>query len=497
MTMQNTDCSRRTFLRLAGGVCAAAAMPSSIDAVQLPPPTDLLTATLSEASELIRTKKVSPKELTAACLARIERMNPALNAFITVTAEQATADAQRAEADIMKGGWRGPLHGIPVGLKDLFDTAGVRTTGGSTQFADRVPTQDAEVVRRLKAAGAVILGKQNMHEFGLGATSASSHFGPVHNPWNRDYVAGGSSGGSAAAVAASLCYGALGTDTGGSVRLPASFCGVVGLKPTYGRVSTRGVIPLSWSLDHVGPLTRSVLDAAILLHAIAGYDALDTTSIDRPVPAWIAAIKRGPASLRIGVPREYFFTGLQEDVQTAVEQSIGVLSKVTAGVQEVVVPVSPEMNLAVMLAEGFAFHAARVREAPQLFQPPVLGRLRGGEAVSTATYIDRRRELDQIRRAAPGLFAHVDLLVTPTVPLLPIPIAAAQDDQAGTALFARNTRPFNAYGLPAVSVHCGFTKNGLPIGLQIVGPPWGEESVLRLAHAFEQTTDAGKRRPVM
>ncbi len=298
-------------------------------------------------------------------------------------------------------------------------------------------------------------------------------------------------------MAASLCYGALGTDTGGSVRLPASFCGTVGLKPTYGRVSTRGVIPLSWSLDHVGSLTRSVLDAAILLQAIAGYDAQDATSVDRPVPALMAAIKRGPRSLRVGVPREYFFTGLQADVQTAVEQAIGVLSKLTAGVQDVIVPVSPEMHLAVMLAEGFAFHAARVRETPQLFQPPVLGRLRGGEAVGTATYIDRRRELDQVRRAAPGLFAHVDLLVTPTVPLLPIPIAEAQDDEAGTALYARNTRPFNAYGLPAVSVPCGFAKNGLPIGLQIVGPPWGEESVLRLAHAFEQTTDAGKRRPVM
>ena len=211
----------------------------------------------------------------------------------------------------------------------------------------------------------------------------------------------------------------------------------------------------------------------------------------------MAAIKRGPRSLRVGVPREYFFTGLQADVQTAVEQAIGVLSKLTAGIQDVIVPVSPEMQLAVMLAEGFAFHAARVRETPHLFQRPVLGRLRGGEAVGTATYIDRRRELDQVRRAAPGLFAHVDLLVTPTVPLLPIPIAEAQDDEAGTALYARNTRPFNAYGLPAVSVPCGFAKNGLPIGLQIVGPPWGEESVLRLAHAFEQTTDAGKRRPVM
>jgi aspartyl-tRNA(Asn)/glutamyl-tRNA(Gln) amidotransferase subunit A len=498
MTLENTDCTRRTFLSIAGGAWAAAAFPTSADArPPVAPPIDLLTATLSEASELVRTRKVSPRELTAACLARIQQLNPMLNAFITVTAEQATADAQRAEAEIMKGRWRGPLHGIPVGLKDLFDTAGVRTTGGSGQFAERVPVEDADAVRRLKAAGAVILGKQNLHEFGLGATSAASHFGPVRNPWNREYVAGGSSGGSAAAIAASLCYAALGTDTGGSVRLPASFCGTVGLKPTYGRVSTRGVLPLSWSLDHVGPLTRGVLDAALLLQAIAGYDAKDPYSVDRPVPALTAGIRRSPASLRLGVPREYFFTGLHVDVQTAVEQAIDVLSKLTAGVQEVVVPVSPEMHLAVMLAEGFAFHAARVRDTPQLFQPPVLGRLRGGEAVSTTTYVNQRRELDQVRRAAPSLFAQVDLLVTPTIPTLPIPIVEAQDDQSGTALFARNTRPFNAYGLPAVSIPCGFAKNGLPIGLQIVGPPWGEESVLRLAHAFEHATASQTRRPMM
>jgi aspartyl-tRNA(Asn)/glutamyl-tRNA(Gln) amidotransferase subunit A len=495
--MEKTGQNRRDFLKRAGGVCAAAALPLYVDVPPPQAPPDLPTVSLWEASELVRRKKVSPKELTTACLARIERLNPILNAFITVTAEQAMFEAGRAEAEIMKGRWRGPLHGIPIGLKDLFDTAGVKTTGGSALFADRVPTEDADVVRRLKAAGAVIVGKQNMHEFGLGATSVPSHFGPVRNPWNRDYVAGGSSGGSAAAVAASLCYGALGTDTGGSVRLPAAFCNIVGLKPTYGRVSARGVVPLSWSLDHVGVLTRSVVDAAVLLQAIAGYDARETTSVDRPVPDYAATVKREPSSLRIGVARGYFSAALNPEVEMAIAQAVAVLAKLSAAVEEVTIPVSPDVNATVQSAEGLAFHAARVRDSPQLFQPAVLGRLRLGETIATTAYIERRRELDQMRRDAPGLFAKVDLLVTPTVPLLPVRIAETRDDDAGVALFARNTRPFNAYGLPAVSVPCGVAKNGLPIGLQIVGPPWGEEPVLRLAHAFEQATDWQSRRPAL
>src|SRR5437016_5319673 len=239
---------------------------------------------LSEASQLVRSKKVSPVELTHECLSRIERLNPKLNAFITVAADSALAEARQAEAEIQHDGWRGPLHGIPIALKDLVDTAGVRTTGASGVFKDRVPAEDAEIVRRLKAAGAVFLGKLNLHEFAYGGSSAISYFGPVHNPWNLDYSPGGSSGGFAAAVAAQLCYGAIGSDTGGSIRQPAGYCGIVGLKPTYGRVSTSGVIPLSWSLDHLGPMARSATDAALMLQAIAGYHAQDITNIDVPVP---------------------------------------------------------------------------------------------------------------------------------------------------------------------------------------------------------------------
>ena len=269
--------------------------------------------------------------MTKACLAQIEQLNPALNAFITVTAESALAQAREAEAEVQRGRLRGPLHGIPIGLKDLFDTAGVRTTAGSALFKDRVPTQDAEVVRRLKAAGAILLGKQNMHEFAYGATSVVSHFGAVHNPWDLDRIAGGSSGGSAAAVAAELCYGALGSDTGGSIRGPAACCSIVGLKPTYGLVSTRGVIPLSWSRDHVGPMTRTVADAALMLQAIAGYDAEEATSQRMEVPR----IQPGPSgetsALRLGKPRDFFFEGLHPEIEAAINKALSLLGNSPRG----------------------------------------------------------------------------------------------------------------------------------------------------------------------
>src|SRR5438477_3108008 len=265
---------------------------------------------LSEASQLVRSKKVSPVELTHECLSHIERLNPKLNAFITVTADSALAAARQAEAEIQHDRSRGPLHGIPIALKDVVDTAGVRTTAASDLFKNRVPAQDAEIVHRLKAAGAVLLGKLNLHEFAYGGSSVISYFGPVHNPWNLDYSLGGSSGGSAAAVALQLCYGAIGSDTGGSVRQPASYCGIVGLKPTYGRVSTSGVIPLSWSLDHVGPMTRTVRDAVLMLNVIAGYDQQDSASLDLPVPDYLAKIAAPISSLRLGIPRAYFYDDL-------------------------------------------------------------------------------------------------------------------------------------------------------------------------------------------
>ena len=317
---------RRGFLQTSGAALAAAFVPP-LGAVQTSKRSedDLTRLTLSDASDLLRAHKVTSVDLTSACLTRIARLNPELNAFITVTADRAMADARSADSDIANGRWRGPLHGIPIGLKDLFDTAGVRTTAGSALFADRVPSEDAEVVRRLKAAGAVIVGKLNMHEFAYGDTSAQSYFGPVRNPWNRNLVAGGSSGGSAAAVAAGLCYGALGSDTGGSIRQPSAYCGIVGLKPTHGLVSTRGVIPLSWSLDHVGPMCRRVTDAALMLQSIAGYDALDINSINAAPQDYVKGMARKVSSLRIGIPRATFYDSLDSDIEQAVSEALRIL----------------------------------------------------------------------------------------------------------------------------------------------------------------------------
>ena len=459
-------------------------------------------ATLESIVELaprLRRKEVSPVELTRACLDRIEKLNPALNAFITVTAESALAEARAAEAEILRGEWRGPLHGIPVALKDLIDTAGTRTTAASAVFEHRVPAEDAEVVRRLRRAGAVILGKNNLHEFAYGGSSLVSFFGDVHNPWNTGHIAGGSSGGSAAAVAAGLCYAAIGTDTAGSIREPAALCGCVGIKPTYGRVSARGVIPLSWSLDHVGPLAATVGDAAVVLQAIAGYDPLDVGSADIPVSDYVSCLSDEIKKLRIGVPRAYFFDDLDDEVRAAVDRALAVIGTLVAEIRDVRIDVTSDR--AVQAAESYAYHADHVAKTPELYQPETLRRIRSGEKISAGEYIQRRRELDLERRRAHDFFAEVDLLVTPTMPIPAPAIADLEKDpdalRPAELKLLRNTRPFNVWGLPAISVPCGFTKRGLPIGLQIAGPQWREDLVLRLAHAYESATEWHKRRPAV
>jgi aspartyl-tRNA(Asn)/glutamyl-tRNA(Gln) amidotransferase subunit A len=451
---------------------------------------------ISELAQRFRRKEVSPVEITRACLERIEKLNPSLNAFITVMSESALAEARRAEAEILRGEWRGALHGVPVALKDLIDTAGVRTTAASALYKDRVPEQDAEVVRRLRQAGAVIVGKNNLHEFAYGASSLVSYFGDAHNPWDVGRIAGGSSGGSAAAVVAGLAYAAIGTDTAGSIREPAALCGCVGLKPTYGRVSSRGVIPLSASLDHVGPLAASVEDAAVVLQAIAGYDSGDITSADVPVADYVSALREGAKGMRVGVPRAYFLDELDAEVAAAMEHALRGIASLGAEIREVKLDVPTDRTL--QLAESYAVHAENVAKSPELYQSETVRRIRAGEKVSAAEYIRGRRELEEGRRSIRAVFGEVDVLVTPTIPM-PAPAIAdlrANPDALRPAelKLLRNTRPFNVWGLPAISVPCGFTESGLPIGLQIAGAHWREDLVLRVAQAYEQATAWHKRR---
>ncbi len=407
--------------------------------------------------------------------------------------DSALAQAREAEDEIRAGRWRGPLHGIPIGLKDLVDTAGVKTTCGSALFAERVPAEDAAVVRRLKAAGAVLIGKQNMQEFAWGGTSASSYYGPVRNPWDVERIPGGSSGGSAAAVAAGMCFGAIGSDTGGSVREPAAFCGVVGLKPTYGAVSLRGIFPLALSLDHVGPLCRSVADTLLMLQVIAGYDKLDPTSVNWPVELDIEALKTN-TRWRIGIARRPFFDSIDTDVESAFEEALKVISGWAADVVEIELPPTPA---AIQGPEVLALHAKHYASSPEKYGRWMQERLKQATAVDIVAYVEARQELDRLRRNIEDVFTEVDVILTPTVPVLPITVEEAlkmTPDPAGE-LWLRNTRPFNAYGLPTISVPCGMSQSGLPIGLQICGPKFGEASLLSFAYAYEQSTEWHTRRP--
>lgn len=452
-------------------------------------------ATITDLSQRIRRKEISPIEITRECLTRIEKLNPQLNAFITVMAESALAEARAAEEEITRGQWRGPLHGIPLALKDLIDMAGVRTTSASALHANRVPAEDAEVVRKLRRAGAVFIGKNNLHEFAYGASSLVSHFGDVHNPWDPERISGGSSGGSAACVAAGMACAAIGTDTAGSIREPAALSGCVGLKPTYGRVSSRGVTPLSRSLDHVGPLTTSVEDAAIVLRAIAGYDPSDVTSAEVSVSDYVSILQEDPKSLRVGVPHDYFFDDLGPEVASAMEHALMGIKTLVADIKDVRLDVSTDRT--VQAAESYAYHAENVAKSPELYQPETLRRIRTGEKVTAADYIERRRELETARRTIRDVFADVDLLVTPTTPMDGPTISELRANpealRPAELKLLRNTRPFNVWGLPAISVPCGFTQSGLPIGLQIAGPHWREDLVLRLAYAYEQATAWHKR----
>jgi len=454
---------------------------------------------LVELGERLRRRELSPVEVTVDCLTRIEKLNPLLNAFITVTAEAALSQARVAEAEIGRGQWRGPLHGIPLGLKDLIDTVGVRTTAASALFKDRIPAEDAELVGRLRGAGAVLLGKQNLHEFAYGGSSLVSYYGDVHNPWNLGHIAGGSSGGSAAAVAAGLCYGAIGTDTAGSIREPASLCGVVGLKPTYGRVSAHGVIPLSVSLDHVGPIVRRVADAAAILQAVADPGANgNRAGAAQAIPDYLAALSQESSSCRVGIPRQFFYENLDSEVAAAVEEALRVLQPMVSEMRDISLPVDSSRTL--QSVEAYLYHLDFIGRTPELYQPETLRRIQSG-ARDWPEYTQGLLQLKKERHEIGRVFSDLDVLVTPSIPIAAPAIAELKQNpdllRPRELLLLRNTRPFNVWGLPAITVPCGFTRAGLPIGLQIAGPHWQEAAVLRLAHAYEQATEWHQRSPAI
>ena len=480
------DLTRRGFSLSVLGAVAAFADTSE----------DLSRLSLAEASARIRARTVTPTQLTEACLARIQIYNPKLNAFITVLREQALAQARELEAEQRAGRFRSPLHGIPIALKDNIDTAGIRTTAASAVFDDRVPDRDAEVTRRLKEAGAVLIGKTNLHEFAMGGTSATSYYGPVRNPWALDRNPGGSSGGSAAAVGADLCFGALGTDTGGSIRTPSSFCGVVGLKPTYGLVSIRGIIPLTLSLDHCGPIARTAEDAAVMLNVLAGYDKLDIASVEHAREDYVAAMKQPVSGLRLGIPRAPFFDLLDADVEKAVEEAIGVVAKMTKGVKDVSLPSTRDVNN--LGGESFAYHEEFYTRGAGRYQIPTRRALQNGGNLKAAEYIRARWKLELIRRTIDDAFTDFDLVVLPTRRRTPRKIDAAIKREESDKIRnpeLENTGQFDVYGIPAISVPCGFTSRGLPVGLMIAGPRFSEGKVLALAAAYERATEWHKRRP--
>jgi len=458
---------------------------------------DLASLSLIDAANRIRSRSVTSTQLVEAYLARIQVYNPKLNAFITVMQADAVARARELDAEQATGRFRGPLHGIPIALKDNIDTAGTRTTAASALFDDRVPAQDAEATRRLRNAGAVLIGKTNLNEFALGGTSATSYYGPVRNPWALDRNPGGSSGGSAAAVAGNLCTAALGTDTTGSIRIPASNCGVVGLKATYGLVSIRGIIPLTLSLDHCGPITRTVQDSALLLNVLAGFDKLDIASVEHAPEDYLAGMRRPVSDLRIGIPRAPFFDMLDSDIAKAVEDAIRVIEKLVKGVKDVTLP--PMHNVAMGLGgELYAYHEQYYTEYAARYQLRARHILRDRANLKAADYIRARWEMELMRRTIDDAFAEVDLVVLPTRRQPPRTVEAALKlDESDTP---RNPESdsngyFNVCGLPAISIPCGLTHTGLPIGLEIAGPHFSESKILALAQAYERATEWHKLKP--
>jgi aspartyl-tRNA(Asn)/glutamyl-tRNA(Gln) amidotransferase subunit A len=456
--------------------------------------------TLSTALEQLRNLEYSALDLTEACLGQIARLNPVINAFINPTPELAVQGAMQADALFNKH----PsnlielvLLGLPLGIKDMIDVAGVATTAGSKSFSESTPAEDASAVLRLKLSGGVIMGKTNTHEIALGVTGVNLHFGAVRNPWDPTHITGGSSSGSAAAVASGMCLAAIGTDTGGSIRIPAALCGVVGLKPTYGRVSTRGVVPLSWNLDHVGPLTHTVWDAALMLSVMGGFDPHDPASVNIAMDDTLAHIGDGVRNWRVALAVGEFFEVSDPEVLSAVDKAAQIFKDLGAQVEKVDMPWLKELALAngqMTQADGATFHRERLKDHPEWFGEDVLQRLRNGAALSSSEYVSARRVQAEGRRRFEMFFEKFDILLLPTTPMSAPPIEDTDALDAARQL-TRFTSAFNLTGVPGLSVPCGFSEKRLPLGLQIVSKHWGETKVLQAGYAFEQATDWNKHYP--
>ena len=465
--------------------------------------TELCYLSAGQLSRLIQSKEVSPVEVVEAHLARIDVLEPVLNSFITLLPEQARAAARQAEREIQAGRYRGPLHGIPLGLKDLYYAKGIRNTSGTRIFDEFVPDFDCTVAARFNEAGAILLGKLNLNQLAYRPTGENLDYGHMHNPWNPENMTGGSSGGSGAAAASGECTLTMGTDTGGSVRIPGSLCGLAGLKPTYGRVSRYGITVLCWTLDHPGPMTRTVEDCALVMNAIAGYDPNDPASSDLPVPDYTKALTGDVRGLRVGVPKEYFEVPIDPQVERAVRKAIEVLGEMGAIVSEVSWPMwqqSVPISTTVLMAEASAAHAKLVRTRGDQLNPAVRVRIESGFFISGPDYIQAQRARTMFNRQSRELLDQVDILAGPAEAVTAPKIGATSVQVGDTTMavipaLTQYTRAFNLNGFPSITVPCGFSEDGLPMGLQLAGRPFDDETVLRAAHAYEQSTDWHKRRP--
>jgi len=473
-------------------VMAGTAAMAAVSQAQ-PRSSNPLDWTLTEASMALTKGTISSEELTNLCLARARKLDKRLNAFISLDGDAALRQAR--ECDRQRKAIKNPsrLYGVPIALKDNIDTAGILTTAAAAVFRDRVPAEDAEVTRRLKIAGAVFLGKLNLDEMAFAGTGTTGCFGPVCNPWNLDRITGGSSAGSAAAVSAGLCFGSVGSDDGGSVRIPGAFCSVVGFKTSYGRVSTRGVVPSAYSMDTIGPITRTVEDASAILQIIAGYDSRDAITLAEPVPDYSQALRPAIANLRLGVPREYFFEGLHPDVSAAVEEAIRHLKRRVREVRDVTLPRLQISESGSYDVELYHFQRTFFDKSPELYHPWSQRHLNSVKLVQTVPYIETLKRVRECRRDIRRIFEQVDILALPTM-REPAPLISETINETHKRPRS-NTAAFNHFGTPAITVPCGFSKDGLPIGLQLVGKPFDELGVLSVAYAYQQSTDWHLRKP--